>query len=155
MSNIKILNMKKFLLLIITITVFTAVKAQKVEAVQTCHQKYVAVFEKRGAYPVEDGIYDNVIITFRKGSMADCFYGKVKVQNGEIVPQEMYLKFEDDTFEKLQKKFRYPKEPVTIENGMSKTMIMADDELITILFVKKIKPKKKSFVKAADPDFDL
>lgn len=155
MSNIKIIGMRKFLLLTITITLLTSVKAQKKDAVQTCHQKYVAVFETRGAYPIEDGIYDNVIITFRKGSLADCFYGKVKVQNGDIVPQEMYLKFEDDTFERLQKKFRYPEEKVTIENGMSKTMIMADDELITVLFVKSIKPKKKSFVKAADPDFDL
>lgn len=155
MSNIKILGMRKFLLLTITITLLTSVKAQKPEAVQTCHQKYVSVFEKRGAFPIEDGVYDNVIITFRKGSLADCFYGKVKVQGGQIVPQEMYLKFEDDTFEKLHKKFRYPKESITIENGMSKTMIMADDELITVLFVKSIKPKKKSFVKAADPDFDL
>lgn len=155
MFNIKILPMKKFLLLIITITLFTSVKAQKPETVQTCHQKYVAVFEKRGAFPIEDGIYDNVIITFRKGSLADCFYGKVKVQNGDIVPQEMYLKFEDDTYERLQKKFRYPEEKVTIEQGMSKTMIMSDDELITVLFVKNIRPKKKSFVKAADPDFDL
>lgn len=155
MFNIKILPMKNFLLLIITVTLFTSVKAQKPEAVQTCHQKYVAVFEKRGAFPIEDGIYDNVIITFRKGSLADCFYGKVKVMHGDIVPQEMYLKFEDDTYERLQKKFRYPEEKVTIEQGMSKTMIMSDDELITVLFVKNIRPKKKSFVKAADPDFDL
>lgn len=155
MSNIKILPMKRFLLFAIAVIGFTAVNAQEKEAVKTCHQKYVEVFEKRGAFPIEDGVYDDVIITFRKGSMADCFYGKVKVQQGEINVYEMYLKFEDDSYEKVQRKYRYPEEEVTIEAGMSKTMITVDDELITVLFVKSIRPKKKSYVKAADPDFDL
>lgn len=156
MSNIKILSMRNILLLVVTLALFSTVKAQKKEeAVQTCHQKYVEVFEKRGAHHVEDGTYDNVIITFRKGSMADCFYGKVVVKNGEINKREMYLKFEDDTYEKIERKFRYPEERITIEEGVSKTMIMYDDELITVLFVKSIKPKKKSYVKAADPNFDL
>lgn len=147
--------MKRFLLTLIVVICFTAVNAQQKEAVKTCHQKYVEVFEKRGAFPIEDGVYDNVIITFRKGSLADCFYGKVKVMNGEINVYEIYLKFEDNTFEKVQRKYRYPEEKITIEQGMSKTMITADDELITVLFVKSIRPKKKSYVKAADPDFDL
>jgi hypothetical protein len=147
--------MKRFLLTLIVVISFTAVNAQQKEAVKTCHQKYVEVFEKRGAFPIEDGVYDNVIVTFRKGSMADCFYGKVKVQNGEVNVYEMYLKFEDDTYEKIQRKYRYPEEKVTIEQGMSKTMITADDELITILFVKSIRPKKKSYIKAADPNFDF
>jgi len=149
--------MKKVLLSLITLIVFSVVNAQDngTSTIVTCHQKYAKVFEKRGAYPVNDGVYDNVIITFRKGSMADCLYGKVKVQNEEINTFEMYLKFEDDTYEKIQRKFRYPEEKITIENGMSRTMITVDDELITVLFVKNIKPKKKSYVKAADPDFDF
>jgi hypothetical protein len=149
--------MKKVLLSLIALIIFSVVNAQDngTNATVTCHQKYSKVFEKRGAYQVNDGIYDNVIITFRKGSMADCLYGKVKVQNGEINTYEMYLKFEDDSYEKIQRKFRYPEEKITVENGMSRTMITVDDELITVLFVKNIKPKKKSYVKAADPDFDF
>ncbi len=155
MFNIKIYPMKKFLICLITVMTFTTIKAQEKEATKTCHQKYVEVFEKRGAFPIEDGVYDNVIITFRKGSMADCFYGKVKVQSGAINVYEMYLKFEDDSFEKVQRKYRYPEEKVTVEGGMSKTMITSDDELITVLFVKSIRPKKKSYIKAASPDFDF
>ena len=149
--------MKKVLLSLITLMVFSVINAQDNGNgdIVTCHQKYAKVFESRGAHPITDGVYDNVIITFRKGSMADCLYGKVKVQNEEINTYEMYLKFEDDTYEKIQRKLRYPEEKITIENGMSRTMITVDDELITVLFVKSIKPKKKSYVKAADPDFDF
>ena len=148
--------MKKVILSLLVLATFNVAKAQKKEepVVVTCHQKYAKVFEKRGAKVVEDGVYDNVIITFRKGSLADCLYGKVKVQNGKINTYEMYLKFEDDTYEKIQRKYRYPEEKITIENGMSRTMITVDDELITILFVKSIRPKKKKYVQAADPDFD-
>jgi len=148
--------MKKVLLSLIVLAVFSVAKAQENDEENvTCHQKYARVFEGRGAYPVADGVYDNVIITFRKGSMAECLYGKVTVQKEEINTYEMYLKFEDNTYEKITRKFRYPDEKITIENGMSRTMITVDDELITVLFIKNIKPKKKSYVKAADPDFDF
>jgi hypothetical protein len=147
--------MKKFLLCLIALVAINSINAQEKEVIQTCHQKYAQVFEKRGAHPVDDGTYDDVIITFRKGSLADCFYGKVQVLKGQINIYEMYLKFEDNSYEKIHRKYRYPEEAITIENGMSRTMITVDDELITILFVKNIKPKKKSYVKAADPSFDL
>lgn len=120
----------------------------------TCYQKYAEIFEKRGANEVVDGTYDDVIITFRKGSMADCFYGKVIVKDGKINTDELFLKFEDNTFERVVRKYRNPDQVITIINGMSRTIVTVDDELIDILFVKKIKPKKKNYVKAADPTFD-
>jgi hypothetical protein len=147
--------MKRFLLCVVVLIAFSSIKAQTKQAKKTCHQKYAEVFEKRGAHKVEDGTYDNVIITFRKGSLADCFYGKVKVKQGKINTFEMYLKFEDNTFEQIKRKYRYPEEEVTIEGGMSRTMVTVDDELITVLFVKSIRPKKKAYVKAAEPDFDF
>jgi len=146
--------MKKILLSLITLITFGTINAQEKEVIQTCHQEYAEVFEKRGANEVSDGTYDNVIISFRKGSLADCFYGKVQVQKGQINTYEMYLKFEDDTYEKIHRKYRYPEEAITIENGMSRTMITVDDELITVLFIKSIKPKKKAYVKAKAPIFD-
>lgn len=147
--------MKTFLLFIVALFTFTTSNAQTEEKVVTCHQKYAKVFEERGATPVEDGTYDNVIITFRKGSLADCFYGKVQVLNSKINTLDMYLKFADDTYERIQRKFRYPEEPVTIEGGISRTMVTVDDELISVLFIKNIRPKKKSYLKAAEPDFDF
>ncbi len=155
MFNIKINPMERFLLCIVVLVAFSSVKAQSDEGKKTCHQKYAEVFEKRGANPVEDGVYDNVIITFRKGSLADCFYGKVKVQKGSVNTYEMYLKFADDSYEKISRKYRYPEEKVTIEGGMSRTMVTVDDELITVLFIKSIRPKKKAYIKAAEPDFDF
>ena len=74
--------MKTFLLFVVALITIPTINAQGDEKSATCHQKYAQVFEKRGAKPVEDGTYDNVIITFRKGSLADCFYGKVKVIQG-------------------------------------------------------------------------
>lgn len=150
--------MKKIILSLLIMTVANAYFAQEQEAAndeQTCYQKYASVFEKRGAYDVADGIYNDVIISFRKGSMAECYYGKVEVKNQKININEMYLRFEDDTYEKVARKFRYPDQAIDITNGMSRTMITVEDELITILFVKKIKPKKKSYSKAPDPNFDF
>jgi hypothetical protein len=155
MYNIKISIMKRFLLFAIVLITFSSIKAQTKEGKITCHQKYAQVFEKRGANPVEDGVYDNVIITFRKGSLADCFYGKVHVIKGKINTLDMHLKFADDSYERIQRKFRYPDEAVTIEGGMSRVMVTEDDELITILFIKNIRPKKKAYLKAVEPDLDF
>ena len=66
----------------------------------------------------------------------------------------MFLKFEDDTYERIVRKYRFPDQVINIINGMSQTIVTIEDELIDVLFVKKIKPKKKSYVKAVDPIFD-
>jgi hypothetical protein len=121
----------------------------------TCYTKYAKVFEKRGATEVVDGVYDDIIITIRKGSMADCFYGKVTIKNGDVGYQNMYLKFEDGTFEKLDLTFKNEKKSIKIVNGISNTFVTEDEELVNVLFVKNIKPKKKKYAKAAEPDFDL
>jgi hypothetical protein len=148
--------MKNLLLSIFVLSLFGTTYGQKPQGeVQTCYQKYAAVFEKRGANEIENGTHDDVIITFRKGSMADCFYGKVKVVGGNISIYEMFLKIEDDTFEKIHRQFRYPEQAIEVKNGMSRTMVTIEDELITVLFIKKIKPKKKSYLKAPEPDFDF
>ena len=130
--------MKRFLLFTVVLITFSSVKAQSVGNKITCHQKYAEVFEKRGASPVEDGVYDNVIITFRKGSLADCFYGKVHVIQGKVNTLDMHLKFADDSYERIQRKFRYPEEDVTVERVVSTVIVTEDDELITVLFIKNI-----------------
>ena len=136
-------------------TVITSFAFAQTEVQSTCYTKYAKVFEKRGAKLVEDGTYDNVIITIRKGSMADCFYGKVTVTDRSVDYTKLFLKFEDDTYEKLDLTFKYQKKPINIVNGISNTFLTEDEELVNVLFVKNIKPKKKKYAKAAEPDFDL
>ena len=146
--------MKKIITTLILTAIVSVAFAQS-EAQPTCYTKYAKVFEKRGAKEVADGTYDNIIITIRKGTMADCFYGKVTINNGDVDYENMYLKFEDGTFEKLDLTFKNEKKSIRIVNGISNTFVTEDEELVNVLFVKNIKPKKKKYAKAAEPDFDL
>jgi hypothetical protein len=116
-----------------------------------CYLKWAKKFEDRGADDVADGTYADVIITIRNGSEAECYNGKCEVKDGKVVG--MYRQMEDGNFELIKKKLRYDF-PITITNGMSKTVLTFEDELINVLFVKKIKAKKAGFVKAAEPTDD-
>lgn len=153
--------MKKLLLSIFSILfICTLMLAQEKPVEPTpppvevnCHIKWAQRFEERGAYDVEDGSYSDVIITIRRGTTAECYNGKVDVVGGNAVA--MYIKLEDGTFEQIKRKLKYDQKDFLIINGMSKPLITINDELITVMFVKKIKPKKKGYVKAADPsDFN-
>jgi|ERR1019366_6325740 hypothetical protein len=147
--------MKKTILaftLFISVTlVVGAQTAKKSDEDNNCYLKWAHKFESRGADDVADGSYSDVIIVIRNGSEADCFSGKCDVKEGKVIA--MYIKMEDGKFELLKKKARYDI-PITINNGMSLSMITMDDEIINVLFVKKIKPKKASFEKAAEPTDD-
>lgn len=148
--------MKRLLPILLFITTTTLIAQPEDQNIApTCYQKYAKVFEERGAKSVNDGTYDDVIITFRHGSSADCFYGKVKVKDGVIVKEEIFLKFEDDSYERVLRQYKHADDDITINNGISKTMVTIDDELINIMFVKMIKPKKKKYVRAPDPEFDF
>lgn len=127
--------------------------AQSAKAVDesNCYLKWAQKFETRGAEDVADGTYADVIITFRNGSEAECFNGKCDVKDGKIIA--MYTKLEDGTYSIVKKKLRY-EFPVTITNGISKTVLTMEDELINVLFIKKIKPKKAGFEKAPEPTDD-
>lgn len=119
----------------------------------TCFQKYAKVFEVRGANQVKDGTHKDVIISIRKGSFADCFLGKVKVLNGVIVRKSIELSFVDDSFEPLVRSYK-SEDPITIVEGISRTLLTNDEELINVMFVSAIKPKKKAFKRAPEPSFD-
>jgi len=120
----------------------------------TCYQKYAKVFEVRGANEVSDGVHKNVIITIRKGSFADCFMGTVSVKNGTVDVNSIRLSFVDNSTERFNRSYKY-EEPITIVNGMSRTMVTRDDELVNVLFIEEIKPKKKEYMRAPDPDMDF
>lgn len=118
----------------------------------SCYEQYRKVFENRGANPVEDGAHDNIILTVRTGDASECYVARAVVQESQIVEIDLY--FEDGSFEKKEYEFK-DKSSWSIHNGMSKTKITEKDEYINIMFVNKIKPKRKKLMKAPKPVFDL
>lgn len=148
--------MKRTLTTLLLLAAFSFVaQAQetKKDEESNCYIKWAQKFEERGADEVVDGVYTDVVITFRRGSTADCYNGKAEVKGGKVTG--MYLKLEDGTYEAVTAKWKYEIKDVTITNGISKTQITKEDVLINVLFIKKIKPKKQGYEKAPDPsDFD-
>ena len=139
--NYKISNMKKiYLLALITIT-FNFAFGQDVD----CYNHYYKIFKERGAYKINDGVHEKVIITVRGEGEPDCYLGKVEVKDGNVV--KMFLTFEDDTYELYEPKLKNDY-PSTVSAGISRSQITMDDEIINIFFVKKIKPEKKKYKKA-------
>lgn len=117
-----------------------------------CYTKWAQKFQDRGAEDVADGTYADVIISIRTGSDAECYNGKCDVKEGKVIA--MYIKMEDGNFEQIKRKARYENVPLVITNGMSSPLLTMESDLINVLFVKKIKPKKAGFVKAAEPTDD-
>ncbi len=150
-------NFKEMKKIITTLAFFTGLtatiyaQAPKSADEGNCYLKWAQKFEQRGAEDVADGTYTDVIITFRNGSDAECFNGKCEIKDGKITA--MYTKMEDGTYSQVKKKLRY-EFPVTVTNGISKTVLTLEDELINVLFIKKIKPKKASYEKAPEPTDD-
>jgi hypothetical protein len=126
--------------------------SKKTEDELNCYLKWAQKFEARGADDVADGTYSDVIITFRNGGDAECYNGKCEIKEKKVIA--MFLKMEDGSYEIVKKKSKYDNVPVTVTNGMSSTIVTKEDELINVLFVKKIKPKKAGFEKAPDPNDD-
>jgi hypothetical protein len=147
--------MKRIFTLLSFIIGVSAVSAQTVKKTDdevNCYLKWAQKFESRGADDVADGTYTDVIITFRNGGDAECYNGKCEVKEGKVI--SMYLKMEDGSYEMVKKKSKYDKIPSTITNGMSSTIVTKEDELINVLFIKKIRAKKAGFEKAPEPTDD-
>ncbi len=118
-----------------------------------CYNKWSVKFEERGAEDVKDGVYTDVIVSFRQGSKANCYTGKAEVIDGKIA--HFYTENVDGQFTQINKQWKpsSPKE-VTIINGISITMITIHNELINVIWPNKIKPKKAALKRAPDPDDD-
>ncbi|MGL4596391.1 MAG: hypothetical protein ACRCYO_02620 [Bacteroidia bacterium] len=146
--------MKKLFLAILCLTFFTLnISAQNdVDAkADNCYTKWEEKFGERGAEEVKDGTYEDVIITIRSGSSAQCYAGKVDVKDGKITA--MYRRLEDGSYEVFKRKLKY-EVPMTITNGISATLLTMEDELINVIFPKTLKPKKKGYVAAPEPPQD-
>ncbi|MFD1552311.1 hypothetical protein DNU06_11240 [Putridiphycobacter roseus] len=137
--------MKKIFLLILLSVFFVNSYAQT-----GCYSDWKTVFEKRGAYTVTDDMYRNVIISFIEGEESFCIYGKVRVENGKIV--SIFVQYEDGEFALMDQKFTNKlKRAPGIVNGISEEISNEAGEKFYVLFVDKIKPKKREYKKAAGP----
>lgn len=118
-----------------------------------CYNKWSIKFDERGAEEVKDGVYTDVIITSRVGAKANCYSGKAEVSKGMLL--RCYIVLEDGTYEEVKRTWKNnSNKDVAIINGMSASMITNHNELINVLWPKKIKPKKAAAKKAPDPTDD-
>lgn len=145
------------LVLIVSIVYFVSgnVFSQKKTEVPelNCYNKWAIKFEERGAEEVKDGVYTDVIVTFRQGSKANCYSGKAEVNGGKLV--KFYTILEDGTFEEVKRTWKNDSnKDVEIVNGKSRTMITVHNELIDVLWPNKIKAKKAAPKRAPDPTDD-
>jgi hypothetical protein len=119
---------------------------------ETCFDQYKKVFDNRGADAVEDGVHKNVVLTVKSKTSTECYTVDVTVKRGEVVEISMY--YEDGTSEPIIYEFKETNAWI-IYNGVSRTRITTADETIHIFFTNRIKPKKKTPVKAPAPKFEL
>lgn len=118
---------------------------------ECCYTAYARIFESRGARDVEDGMHDNVIISVRQGVRCDCYKGKARVERGTV--KEMYIRFTDGGYDVYSPSVKM-EQIQEIVNGISKTLITADERLVNVLFVNHIKPKKREYERASLPNPD-
>jgi len=141
--------MKKLYIFITLLFIGSSFSAQELF---TCYDEWKKVFENRGAHPVEDGVHDKIVAIIRTEDNTDCFTARAVVRGGIVT--EIALYFDDDSYEKKEYEFK-KNMPWSINNGMSRTRITVDDEMITVMFTDKIMPKKKKLKAAPKPTFDL
>lgn len=153
---LKNLTMVKKLLFAFTVFLSTTqIQAQSEETRElNCYNKWSIKFEQRGADEVEDGIYTDVIITSRVGAKASCWSGKAEVRKKKLV--KFYIIKEDNTEEEVTRTWKkdYDNKDVDIINGISETMLTVHNEMINVLWPKKIKAKKAAARQAPEPTDD-
>jgi hypothetical protein len=144
--------MQKIIILFALILSINAVAQETAKIELNCYNKWAQKFEERGADDVADGSYTDVIVTFRNGANAECFQGKAIVKEHKV--EIFYIMLDDGTYDQVQRVWKSDVKDISINNGISKTLITKDNQLVNIIWPKKIKPKKAGFKKAAEPTDD-
>lgn len=140
--------MKKQLLILFTLVLSTISFAQ-----EDCFTRLENAFKERGSLSISDDIHSNVIICFFEEDGTRCVGGKVRVENGTIT--SVFLQFEDNTYEMMNKKFYSSAKrlPPTISNGISELIQTSDgQDKFKVVFISKLKPKKKAYKEINLPD---
>jgi hypothetical protein len=144
--------MKKTIVLAALLLAFKSYSQDK-QVELNCYNKWAAKFEDRGAEPVADGVYEDVIVTNRQGSKATCNNGKVEVRKGMVF--KFYLLLDDGSYEEVKRTWKHnSNENVNIINGISKSMVSVHGELINVIWPSKIKAKRAKPTIAPDPTDD-
>ena len=144
--------MKKIITLLALIVSIQIVAQETSKIELNCYNKWAQKFDERGADEVADGTYTDVIVTFRNGSSAECFQGKAVVKDHKV--EIFYIMLDDGTYDQVQRVWKSDTKDVPIINGISKALITKDNQLVNIVWPKKIKPKKAGFKKAPEPTDD-
>lgn len=143
--------MKKILfsVLLLTLISFNAF-SQNDET--SCFNQWAKAFEVRGGDEVKDGWHDNVVLSIRHGSKTTCYSAKVQVEKNEI--KDIFIKYVNGKYEPYLPKWKYEDQKALITNGISKTMQTIEDDLINIIFINHLKPKKTAYELAPLPNPD-
>lgn len=139
-------NMKRTILaVIITLIGFSGFSQDD------CFIKLQKAFDDRGANAIADDMHRNVIISYFQEGGSYCVSGKVRVEGGTIV--SIFLQYDDNTYELMEKKFFNSKKTAPIiVNGISEMIENTDGEKFKVVFIEALKPKKKSYKSVALPD---
>lgn len=145
--------MKKIYLFILFVVFgIGAINAQSSHDEASCYTQWAKAFEIRGSDEVKDGWHDGVVLSIRSGSKNKCYTAKVQVESGAV--KEIFIKFVDGKFDAYKPSWKYQEQKATITNGISKTLQTLEDDLINIIFINHLKPKKKAYELAPMPDID-
>jgi len=132
--------------------IFAQTTTEEKEDPESCYRKWHKIFQIRGADVVEDGDYDNVVISLRQGIHGSCYFGKVTVKKGTI--RSIDIRIVDGKFEKIQFD---AKEDYMIENGISETIVAklrGNRNEVNVIFKDKLRPKGNAYDQAPDPEIE-
>ncbi|MEX1000628.1 MAG: hypothetical protein WDZ35_00785 [Crocinitomicaceae bacterium] len=136
--------MKKTVLLVFFSFLFTGAFSQG------CLSAWKEAFKKRGAYSVTDDMHRKVYIHFEDGEDSYCVAGKVRVEGGKVV--SVFLQYEDGTYELMDMKITNKSgQSAGIIDGVSEEIINEKGEHFYVIFVEKLKPKKKEYKTVGGP----
>ena len=146
--------MKRYLLSSLLVLCLSPILAQEAKTENlTCLDKYKAAFEERGCDHVADGMHRKVIVSVTDEYGTSCFYGKARVEGSKVT--SIFIKFQDESYELFEAQHFTTSYGATIVNGISKPWVTKEDnKTFQVVFVDNIKPKKKQYMQAPDPDFD-
>lgn len=139
------------LMMVSSICLFAQTTDENTEE-ESCYRKWHKIFQLRGADDVEDGDYDNVVVSLRQGIHGNCYYGKVTVKKGTI--RSIDIRIVDGKFEKVTFD---AKEDYAIVNGISETIVAklrGNRNELNVVFKEKLRPKGNSYDLAPDPEMD-
>lgn len=143
--------MKKIIFSLIGFIAFSVFSSAQTDE-SSCYNQWAKAFEVRGGDEVKDGWHDNVVLSIRKGSKTTCYTAKVQVEKNEI--KDIFIKYVNGKYEPYLPKWKYEDQKAIITNGISKTLQTVDDELINIIFINHLKPKKTAYELAPLPNPD-